>query len=441
MCSGKIENSRKLSLMTRHIYFSIQPKYAGFTDQLLQFSALYELGQSLGYTYWHEPFLSPRSSSADLLSCNQQRLLKLQLKWPGLSRIFNIKIPFNVYDFLGIDDYFWVKHDGCDLSNTTKAILIFNDRLAEENEIDDLVDLQAYIRQFAADHSGSQEAILLRFVLEGRWPVWQIIRQEMAGEASDLDLRGIYFQKRRRQSWPSLFAEGKVKTVVHMRLGDTAVLPTPWNTFIPLWSRGSAFQEYAQIKDIPTGHRLIQPEEYFHFFQGLTFNLGEALSALFFSDGYERAAQKLRSGFKQNKLDLSAAQYAALHQSLQSFDEIKFKPFEQIEDGRLFVGETPENLCHLIHSFLMADLVIIGSQLWMFPKLAALYFDRETMPLVIVLHKAEEEDAVWRYGGLNLGERKEQFIFVNINRPDYEEISSRLSRYLAQNRQFTGNHE
>ena len=44
------------------IRFTIAPRPHGFTDQMLQFAALYRLGRSLGWTYRHTPFASPFSS-------------------------------------------------------------------------------------------------------------------------------------------------------------------------------------------------------------------------------------------------------------------------------------------------------------------------------------------------------------------------------------------
>lgn len=55
----------QITVSSRPTYFTVwTTPEGGFTDKLLQFSAFYRLGRSLGYQYWHSsPLESLRSSS------------------------------------------------------------------------------------------------------------------------------------------------------------------------------------------------------------------------------------------------------------------------------------------------------------------------------------------------------------------------------------------
>ena len=420
--------------MSRQIFFSIEPKFAGLSDQLLQFSALYNLGLSLGYTYWHIPFLSIRSREVDSLDRYQRRLKRFQNRLPLWSRWINKEPQFDVYDFIGLSDYFQAKNEKIAVGEPQQFNLMLNHDAADQQHISSLEGLQIYVRNFVAEQGTPGSQILLTFGLEGKWSFWQLIFAGIPNYSKILDLRAIYFAKREIDPWPSEFLEGKVKSMIHIRQGDTAVLPTPWNTFVALWPPQYSFIEYAQFDEMPMRQRVIFVEDYFHFYKNFTAHCDDSFSTLLFSDGFKRSLQKLSKQIE--RLDFTQEQEKLLSKDVLSFDKTKYRPFESITDCRLFVGEEPEKLCHLIHSFLTADLLIIGSQLWMFPKLVALYCDAQNMPIVIVLHKADDGD-IWRYDGLNLGERLEKIIFVNLNQPDYPGLAKQVSNLLQKGVGFT----
>ncbi|MEA3446543.1 MAG: hypothetical protein U9R19_17645 [Bacteroidota bacterium] len=90
-----------------------------------------------------------------------------------------------------------------------------------------------------------------------------------------------------------------------------------------------------------------------------------------------------------------------------------------------FIGEEHEKLYDLTHSFLNADIVIIGTQQRMIPKLFSFYCNKNNGPLVLVLYKLSAS----KYKQLGIPQIDSNFIFVNINNYDIPEIISRIKEF------------
>jgi hypothetical protein len=417
-------------------YFSVVPsKAAGLTDQLNQFRVFYKLGQSLGYTYWHRPFLNRRTILAERRDAHThspsypKRLLELQTLF-GLQQ----KPPTppasvsDVYDFIGFNEHFLAKNEQLGLGEPNVIDMKLGDDLLERLDITDLTGLQGFVRGRVAETDASTRAPLVEFALFGTRAFFGLVNAEIPDHPTDLDLRTIYSEKRSTHPWPSLFRRGAIKTLLHIRQGDTAALETPWHTVISQWPREYRFTEYARFDDIPVRNRVLRVEDFHRFFKKFISCIDDPVSTLLFSDGFKSSLRRLnRHGGKQG---LTPQQLRALNKAVESFDKTKFGPFKDLENCDLFIGEEPEKLCHLIHSFLQADLIITGPQGGMIPKLIGHYCDVENMPLVLVLSRSDELMSRV-FGGLN---RTGKVVFVNISQPDYGGLATRVNDLLAANR-------
>ena len=152
-------------------------------------------------------------------------------------------------------------------------------------------------------------------------------------------------------------------------------------------------------------------------------------SSLIFSDGFTRAFSQLTLKGVKN-LNLTKDQLKNLIKSAKSYDEKAFKKFTTIGGSTLILGEHPRKLCDLLHSILVADIIIIGPRAGMVPKLLATYGHVDTMPIVIVLHKGTPPPfSQIDYMGLHA--KAKNFIYVNIVNDDYEGILLELTNMVA----------
>ena len=406
---------------------------------MLQFSVFYRLGLSLSYTYWHIPFHSFRSgplqSTTPLgrISRNLQTLNARVQKW---------RSP-DIYTFLGFNEHFRLSAPKPQ-EELDEVEVGISDSVLRQHNIRSVPELQAFIRECVAARPGAADtAALVKFRLSlapgpdithprrsraGR-RFFDMIHEGIPDYPDSLDLRRVYFEARRKRPWASEFPKGKVRTVVHIRQGDTAVLRTPWDTYVPLRGSRSAFVEHVRFRDIPG--RLMQVSDFRDFVSGLCSHFDkQTFSTLFFSDGFERAFQKL--GDQLNRLQLAPNQTRALQKSGRSYDRREFAPLRSIPNSRAIIGENARQLCSLVHAALAADIVIIGPQQRMLPKLLANYCCNENMPLIIALDRGDE-DAGLEHAHRFLGSQtKRNSMCVNVDNPDYEHIADRLAAAVPQ---------
>ena len=131
--------------------------------------------------------------------------------------------------------------------------------------------------------------------------------------------------------------------------GTPPCVRTPWDTYVPLRGSRSAFVEHARFRDIPG--RLMQVSDFRDFVSGLCSHFDkQTFSTLFFSDGFERAFQKL--GDQLNRLQLAPNQTRALQKSGRSYDRREFAPLRSIPNSRAIIGENARQLCSLVHAAL-----------------------------------------------------------------------------------------
>ncbi len=423
----------------KEVYFSIEPTPGvGFTDQMSQFRTFYKLGLASGYIYLHHPFLSPRSSM-NILPRRRSgwRRFLTSVKWVyrvAMKKIMGIAITESkpdqdVYGFLGFNEYFHEKHKLQDLKRFQKITVKLGDNVLTDFNISTLEELQKWLAAHIPESVPVTSKVLLKMILSGpREKCFKLINSKISNYPDGLDLRAIYFEKRRKHPWGSAFGDGKVKTLVHIRQGDTATLETPWNTYISLWPKNCAFKEYSRFSDIPTD--VVQIEDYHRFIKTLFSYFTEGtFSTLLFSDGFYRTFGRLKRNIRELKRNThlnNASKNRLLKIDPRRYEEKKFSMFRSIENSNLFLGEDFEKLRHLIHSFMTADLIIAGRQQAMIPSLIADYCDIEHTPTVIILCRTNTIDIWESYEALGLCEKKDKFIFVDMRNPDYEKIAQKL---------------
>lgn len=403
---------------------------AGLADQLNQFRVFHKLGQSLGYTYWHRPFFSRRTTLAA-----HRNAQALPPSYPKLRRLLGLQnrpsrpqLPvLDVYDFIGFNDYFLARNEQRGIGASKVIDIKLGDDLLERLDITDLAGLQDFVRRRVAETDAKPRVTLVELGLLGTRAFFQLVNAEIPDDPTDFDLRAIYLKKRSTHPWPSLFPGDAVKTLLHVRQGDTAALETPWHTVISQWPREYRFTEYARFDDMPAQNRVLRVEDFHRFFKKFVACIDEPVSTLLFSDGFKGSLRRLNR--HRNKHGLTPKQLRALNKAVGSFDRTKFRPFKELNDCDLLIGEEPEKLFHLIHSFLEADLVITGPQGHMIPKLIGHYCDVENMPIVLVLSRSNELMSK-AFGRLN---KAGKVVFVNISQPDYAGLAARTSELLVAN--------
>lgn len=433
--------------MNRDRIFTVQTRISGFTDQLIEFKVFHKLGVSLGYKYWHKPLQSPRSANLD----GHGRQLKFMDLYHGsrsffhwvrrkLKRTFQQLIykavpspPIDIYEFLGFNAYFLARNKNLpldELQNLEILELEFSPELSRVIDSSNFSVVQDYVRGQVEEKRAGGENFVLRFkVFPDSGMFFRAIDTAVPDQ---FDLRSIYFNKRRIEPWPSIFPAGKIKTLIHIRQGDTALIDTPWNTFVPLYPENLVGKEFDRLEDIPNQELFLTIPHYYDFYRGLSAQFTEGmLGTLLFSDGFVRSERRLYN--KMQSLQFSPQQARDLRKSVHTFNKVKFRDFKDFDHFKMVIGEGAKKLRHLIHSFMFADLVIVGRHQNMVQKMLNLYCDVENMPVTIFLIKADDEEriqgriAFW----LNQDMRKKTLVVNMATRPDYAQIAASVRSLLA----------
>ncbi len=405
------------------ITFTIIPSYAGFTDQLMQFSAFYKLGLSLGYKYLHTPFVSRRSSRSINLSIFERIIRKIANKFPFLRKYYLFirrESDFDVYDFLGFNQNFNLANTCLETKKLKVVDINLNDDLLKLNYINSFEELQKFIKNHLENKSNlDSQNILVKFRLTGkRTNLFSLIHSNIPNFQDSFSLRSIYFKKRKESPCKSIFLDNKIKMLIHIRQGDTSVIETPWKTYIPLRTL-EKMKEYKKLENIEQKQGIFHPIDYFNFTTEFISRFDErTFSILTFSDGYQRAFMRLEAHI--DKFEFNSTQIKFLKKSRKSYDKIYFKEIQKLKNSKCFVGESSRNLSNLIHSTLNCDIIITSNQQRMLPKLVENYCNA-IKPIVIILYKGSKPD----YKDISCM-HEERYIYTDLYSPNYEYIFQRL---------------
>jgi hypothetical protein len=441
----------KLDCQKYFTVFDPNEENTGFTDIINRWYSLYQLGKMLGYKYVHTP-----------LDCKTTPLV---FNFLGLNKAFTININqflnlnnfwinkvYKILDLVTLLDYKYspissgkIKFKKLRLitSKITKY-LIKNLFFSQQNIIDISVEINdlkqdniktindyvAFIQEKIAQISLDKETILIRFYLRlnSRKDYYALLYQDNKTNANELNLRSVYFKQREIEPIESKFTPDRVKLLIHLRLGDTAVIKTPWNTFISVFGSSQIFKEF----DTPQKKfyaDLIDVEDYFTFVQGLmSFVKEENFSFVVSSDGYKKAFSLIYEN--QDKLKFSPSQLEQIKQAEINYQK-KFEMFKQLNNTKLIVGENDDNLNSFVHSILEANIIVTGfrNTLGLIPKFLNIYSDSHNPPIVIELYSRRKPYD--REKLLGLTKNKAKFITVDINNIDYEYVVSQIKDTLA----------
>lgn len=395
--------------MEQIIYFTIKSySTAGFTDQLAHFNAFYKLGKYLNYTYLHNEFNSIRSNPIDPSNYEKIRFLinRIILRFPVINKFINY-IPLlkstliynlNIFDYIGFNNYY----------NKIPPNISFNeieiklsDEVIKNNNISDIHSLILYVKK-SIDIVPSQETNnLVVFSLIGTWSFFSLIHTNLP---KPKDLFALKDNKRYRRD--------KIKILLHIRLGDTCILETPWNTFIPVDDRLPDFLfEYVGRNEIDFGN-LLEPKEYLDIvsFLNQTF-LGKRVEFICFSDGYKRAFKILYKNYK--RLKISTEKEQILKRAEKKYDKIFIRNIYSNFKMDFYIGEKNKYLQKFIAASIRCDIIITHAYQTMLPKLISTLTD-SAYPLLIVVFKNEKPN--YNFLPNEFGTR---VFFLDANEPDY----------------------
>lgn len=384
------------------VYFTVLPSNAGFTDQLYQFSVFYKLGLSLGYIYLHSEFISKREGSEDIY------------EFLGFNENFRLRAltgKNKLYRLMGTNDY--ASHENIGVFGRIKRYvknirfrvikkLFFDefdfvdvgldDEPLEKENLEPVKHFQSTVRSIVSRNlkmDPKRKSVVRFHLVTGRYfflKLAPLTCQQIPSFQDKLDLRSTYLKRADNYPVKTRFNENKVKLEMHIRLGDTALIETPWHSFVPLWSGRpiSPLKEYPDKSNKIFGHTM-DVSDYWNFLKKFTSYFGpDDLSIAVFSDGYETAFKDLFRMLDDLNLDNDKIQ--ALKESSLIYDEEKFSAFGDVKNCVHVVGENNEALKNLVHSSLIADVIVVGCNQNMITKLLVTYSDATIEnPVIIIL--------------------------------------------------------
>lgn len=385
----------------KNVFFTIELDKSGFTDQLIQFIVIYNIGSALKLKYIHTDLYSGRSFNEGHQS--------------GKKNNSSQKYK-DVYDFLGINDYFNQMFSKSTLAEKTinADYYLKDDSYFLKRGIAGLKDLTAYIKlDLLKLLNHSDNDILVKFRLNGVSSFFNLYNSSKDYHTFEHDFRKIYEKQRLKRPLSLNLKHSSHSLFVHIRQGDTSVIKMPWEKFVLVWGRmENSFKEFSSFEEIGNNH-ILAVDTYYRFLADLLKSTdNNTFSTTVFSDGFRRAFRML---FKnREKVNWTEAKWEQLKSVKANYDNEAFRKFSNLDDLKLYIGEDNDKLYDLIHHALNADFVIIGTQQRMIPKLLSIYCDTSKMPLVLVLTNK-------MFKSLNLFGRPElQPFFVRVNVEDYK---------------------
>ena len=273
---GKRVNEFNRMLSQNDVFFTVNVNTEGFTDQLTRFIFFYKIGTSLGLNYTYTSLHSSRSNIA--FTGPHQTNRKLSDSYS------------DIYDFLGLNTCLKrLSSDNDAISLAFNDIIINFDELKyEKRNIKSLPDFLFYLKSELMPRMRGKKYI--RICFKGSPGVFSLYSLIGGIDDRSLDFRKVYIEERKENPWESSFSEGKIKLMIHIRQGDTAIIKTPWNTFIPVWyTLENPFQEVKSSEDIED-FEVVDISLYTRFLRDLFNHFTiENFSPVVFSDGYKKA--------------------------------------------------------------------------------------------------------------------------------------------------------
>ncbi len=280
------------------------------------------------------------------------RLYRNLLSRAGLHR--------DAYDFLGLNRCFFRTKQYLDPKFAREYAVVncpLSDEILKQNNVSTLEELRHFIQGHVPENSLPLKQ-LLRFTFTGGVRFGNLTN--VIPVADKLDLRTSYLEEsNRRRLHKSQFPDGKLKTLVHLRLGDRAMIKTPWGAYLRTKHIGQKTPlEKLTDKNDPHFFQLTV-RDLRHFMRRLISYFDEATFAVrISSDGYATTFKMLDQAYRQ----LGAGSGLTLDQmkTLRQKRKIYNREFNTLKNKNvsLNVGETPKKLCGAISACVEADLII-----------------------------------------------------------------------------------
>lgn len=359
----------------KNVYFTIELEKAGFTDQLIQFIVFHNLGTSLNFIFSHTKLQSSRSfvknKSDDQNRSEGQEKDQYE----------------DVYDFLGLNKFFTgISHKILGSDDVKRVDLeMENDSYFFNRGIAQKKHLVTYLKlKLLTEITSPGDYVLVRFRLKGHSSFFKMFNSSKEYYSFQHDLRSVYNHARELKPQTITYKKKSRPFFVHIRQGDTGVIKTPWDTYVFVWGiKNNAYKEISSFRDIQDDS-IIRTDEYYSFIKDFLHCFDDHFfSVRIFSDGFQRTFQKAYQN--QEALGWTDTQISRLKNHELTYDQNSFEKFSRLDGVKTCIGEKNTKLYELIHSLLHAEVVIIGTQQRMIPKLLSVYCNPSNMPLVIVL--------------------------------------------------------
>jgi hypothetical protein len=311
----------------------------GFGDQINQFVLLHTLGQCLGRRFVYTP-LSNRRSAADIFA----------------------RIPLATLFAERIDA---AEHAG-------RPVVTFGvaDAAGEA-----LAAPQAWLADLRrrADAAAGADSILELRLAGDRGPLWALVNR-VAPEPADALRRRLHALVAGAAAADLFPADARIRVLVHIRQGDVATVPTPWDCDIVLWHQRAALAPPRRTHELRFIRALMRHLAAEYRDEGIAFAV--------FSDGYQRtrrlAAERLAGqGF------FSDTQMALIDDLIVE-QEAELALFAGLPRTRAFLGEETDHLVRLVAGITAADLVIANDAQRMTAKMIGAFGGERPRGLAVI---------------------------------------------------------
>lgn len=401
----------------KEAYFTVELKYGGLTDQLVKLALFYHIGNSLNFKYYFTQLYTVRSYAQDGLQNygSHQHEEQKEDYYP-------------IHNFLGLQDY--LKSISVEKSNVDGEpfILKVDDSFLISRGLANNELLTSFLKLRLYSTVKSQKKIHIKIMPNGFSSFFGLFNRLDVMHHSGLDFRKAFDRKHTNPPVSQSKKEkSKYNMVFHIRQGDTAVIQTPWNTFINVWGGIGLHNSKTEFDTIEKARTFkhVLVEDYYNFLASLNNQMdGGLFSVRIFSDGFRRAFKHLV--VYKEKAGLTESKIEELRKIEKSYDEKAFEVFENIDQVELVVGEGDKKLQKFVTSLLQADVVVTGTQQRMVSKFLSVYCNPKNMPLVIVLYNKVKPSAL----GLASPELIENYLLVDIHTYNSPGIASQINEFL-----------
>ncbi|MFT4613010.1 MAG: hypothetical protein ACI9NT_000143 [Bacteroidia bacterium] len=404
---------------SRRIYYSIHvTQRVGFTDQTMLVALLCKLGALLELQYHFTPVHDSISSRHSGISAD--------LDWEGK----NTGQYSGIFDYVGFDNFFAQRSKTASVEAMSCVDIVFARNTVGKQQFTNSQDMISAVKALIVGALPNGDAPLhVRFEIARQGDVVKWLH-ELPNDLLDFNYTDIYWKFRAQHCVSEVFDSKAPKLLMHIRQGDTAVIETPWKSYVQIWGKGKdPYCERERVNDIQD-NVVITVADFEIFYTELKSQLTvSSLSTLVHSDGFSRAFFKLNK--RLDRLDLNAEKIELLQQSREGYNDRAFKVFEKHTEAKLFVGEDLDLLYELIHAFYTCDILIVGTQQRMLAKQYAFSFLEEheghASPLLVTLYKREAPDYAI-YGNPHMQDR---CLNVDLTNYDIVDVAAQVTAFLA----------